>query len=159
MCECYLLYIYAQLTQLQVRHAAEASSCAPTLVYIHTYIYPAFIIITSPENLPPKKQKKKNEQTLKKKGRKNPWWWWTLMNALGFYRRNSAALVNVLICLWQLLSPLEKLNVKYPPHIKHQLFMPDEKGFYSMGLTSTLQYNKHFLFTSRYANTQTSKCA
>lgn len=52
---CYLPFIYAQLTQLQVRHAALANSP-------QTRAYPAFIIITSPEIYRRKKGKRKKER-------------------------------------------------------------------------------------------------
>jgi len=55
---CYLPFIYAQLTQLQVRHAASANGP-------RTRVYPAFIIITSPEIY---RQKKTGGRTKTKKG-------------------------------------------------------------------------------------------
>jgi len=69
---CYLPFIYAQLTQLQVRHAASANGP-------RTRVYPAFIIITSPEIYRQKKSREEN----KNKKRDRWWWWWKLMNALG----------------------------------------------------------------------------
>lgn len=114
---CYLPFIYAQLTQLQVRHAALANSP-------QTRAYPAFIIITSPEIYRRKKGKRKKER--KKKMEFVDMMMMNVDECPGL-KRTSAALVNVLICLWQLLSALEKLNVKCQAHIKHQLFMPSDK--------------------------------
>jgi len=55
---CYLPFIYAQLTQLQVRHAASANGP-------RTRVYPAFIIITSPEIYRQKKKAGRRTKTKK----------------------------------------------------------------------------------------------
>lgn len=168
---CCATFFYAQLTQLQVRHAAKQTQrapCiplllpytalgAPTHAYTHTHTHPAFIIITS-QNICAQPCQNNAENVDECSGHSAPrahtHTYTDRYSTLHTYRRQLArqrgvklhkkskkatakssqaesrrgergdgswgGLVNVLICLQQLLSGV---RIKCQAHIKHQLFI------------------------------------